>query len=620
MNPLKTPAGATITLGNRIGRGGEAQVFAVVGRSDVVAKVYHSPLEAEHRAKLQWMLAHPPADPTTPRHVSIAWPLEFLLNDTGQATGILISRIADCRPLIQVYNPSQRAKVAPAWTTRHLYRTATNLASVVAALHAADYVIGDLNESNLLVTPDALISVIDTDSFQVKKKAPDSGEVIFRCKVGKPEFTAPELHGTSLDSVTRTRQQDAFGLGVLIFLLLMDGNHPFRIKWIGRDAPPSLEDSISRGYFAYQPTNAPIQPPPHVAGLNSLSPGVQALFRRCFVDGHADPRSRPSADDWVRELTKAERHLVSCPQGHYYPDSNSDCPFCRLRKSVGVSARTVAPPTGGPSSPPAASTTSAGFSPPPPPSSAPNRPYASVSATTQPPPTKSRRKWLWALLGIGAWRWLATRDDSQDAIDPSPFVAPTYVSDIGEEMLIVPSTVLFGARQKELSLDHPGFESENFPGYSRVVNESQYQWIWWDWSIENSRGKSYELGLSLSGAWGDGIVVMILEKTASKAVNALINPAEWTWAIAESNETNSAHDWLTLAPESRISGAQRQLRDVRVRLVSGHISLSINQGSFTQAVSIGSGTLRGTVRVGFGLVNQSAKFTIDVKNFKVAWM
>ena len=61
------------------------------------------------------------------------------------------------------------------------------------ALHERGYVVGDVNESNILVNRGALVTLIDTDSFQVR-----SAEQVYRCRVGKPEYTPPELQRAAL--------------------------------------------------------------------------------------------------------------------------------------------------------------------------------------------------------------------------------------------------------------------------------------------------------------------------------------------------------------------------------------------------------------------------------------
>jgi DNA-binding helix-hairpin-helix protein with protein kinase domain len=78
--------------------------------------------------------------------------------------------VANAVPLLQVFNPRLRAKTLPSFNRRYLHRTARNLAAAMRALHESEYVVGDLNESNVMVTPSALVTLIDTDSFQVVRR------------------------------------------------------------------------------------------------------------------------------------------------------------------------------------------------------------------------------------------------------------------------------------------------------------------------------------------------------------------------------------------------------------------------------------------------------------------
>ena len=52
------------------------------------------------------------------------------------------------------------------------------------------------------------------------------------------------------------------GLAVLIYQLLMEGNHPFRAQWLGSGEPPPLEERIRLGCFPYRQTPVcPVAPP-----------------------------------------------------------------------------------------------------------------------------------------------------------------------------------------------------------------------------------------------------------------------------------------------------------------------------------------------------------------------
>ena len=60
----------------------------------------------------------------------------------------------------------------------------------------------------------------------------------YRCPVGKPEFTPPELQGRLFAHLDRAPEHDLFGLAVLIFQLLMEGTHPFAGVFLGHGGRP----------------------------------------------------------------------------------------------------------------------------------------------------------------------------------------------------------------------------------------------------------------------------------------------------------------------------------------------------------------------------------------------
>jgi DNA-binding helix-hairpin-helix protein with protein kinase domain/rRNA maturation protein Nop10 len=326
--------GGQIRLGNVIGRGGEAAIHRVTGRAEQVAKIYSKLPHPGQDQKLAWMLAHPPADPTRAQgHSSISWPLELLYDAQKQFVGYLMPYVQNAVPLLEVFNPRLRAQTLPGFNRRYLHRTARNLAAALGALHARDYVVGDLNESNVMVTPSALVTLIDSDSFQVQELS-GAKLVIYPCLVGKAEYTSPELQGRSFRGTQRLPEHDCFGLGVLIFQLLMDGNHPFRSRWLGQGDPPPVEEKIRKGWFPHVKSPlGPVAPPPNVPALDTLHPRVASLARRCFVQGDEDPRERPTPGEWEQAIAEAEAALVTCRQGHYYAKHLDACPRCGDRRS-----------------------------------------------------------------------------------------------------------------------------------------------------------------------------------------------------------------------------------------------------------------------------------------------
>lgn len=347
MPTYTTSARQTITTDGKLGEGGEGTVSAIIGRNNIVAKVYHpSHRTLEKERKLQAMIANPPQDDTrrlSPPHISIAWPTEVVY-EQGRFAGYLMPLIIQSPDIFKFYNPRVRAKNHPAFDWRYLHRTAKNLATALNALHARGYVMGDVNQKNVLVTTSALVSIVDTDSFQVK----DPNGQVYRCPVGVPEYTPPELQGMRLDSTDRAIHHDCFGLAVIFFQLLMEGFHPFT----GAPKDPTLSlvgelylHCIKQGIFPYQSNNQ-FNPPPNAPNFNALHPETQNLFLRCFVNGHKDPSTRPTAREWIDALGRAESALAQCRQNssHWYSNHLGKCPWCERERQKPLPIQQGLPP------------------------------------------------------------------------------------------------------------------------------------------------------------------------------------------------------------------------------------------------------------------------------------
>ena len=151
----------------------------------------------------------------------VTFPIEEVTSK-GVFAGFTMRQAVGAKPLHQLCTPGDRKTEFPAANFRFLIRVAVNFARAVASINHLGAVVGDINESVALIDQKGMITIIDSDSFQYLR----SGQV-YRCIVGKPEYTPPELQGQALSKVVRTRNHDAFGLAVIIFELLFMGRHPF---------------------------------------------------------------------------------------------------------------------------------------------------------------------------------------------------------------------------------------------------------------------------------------------------------------------------------------------------------------------------------------------------------
>ena len=332
MTEYRRSNGWAIHLRNAIGGGGEGRIYTTVEEPDLVAKIYTT-VTHEQEAKLAAMLAQPPYTQMQ-SHSPLAWPTERLYNWENRCVGFLMPYIdhKDNIPLLKLYNPRDRLQTLYDFSWKYLLHAAMNLASTVSVLHENGYMIGDVNESNILISRSALVTLVDCDSIQV----PRGDGRFFRCAVGKPEYTPPELQGHDFHSLNRKTYHDNFGLAVLIFQMLMEGVHPFSGIWQGTGNPPTLEQNIQAGNSPYL-SGSILHPPRRALPFQTLPEAIQTLMIRCFGEGHRDPSKRPTANEWYQELYLAKQQIKSCHinRQHWYSKHLSSCPWCeRMRQGI----------------------------------------------------------------------------------------------------------------------------------------------------------------------------------------------------------------------------------------------------------------------------------------------
>jgi DNA-binding helix-hairpin-helix protein with protein kinase domain len=294
-------------------------VLALQGDQGRVVKVYHSPCD---QAKQQKLVAMVQMRSSALEAVS-AWPIDLVWDQQGRCVGFVMPRVDGVGVVDRLSHPAERRKSFPEVDYLFIATVAKNLMAAASALHAAGVVIGDVNESNIVVRKDGTVSFVDADSFQVVR-----GGSTFYCEVGKDLFTPPELQGRSFRGVLRSPSHDVFGLAVLVFQLLMHGRHPFHGRSLdGRDRTTS--ESIQQGAYAYGRAGHQIAQPPlgtlPIAAFGELS----GLFERAFG------RSvRPTASDWMYALQRFCGGLSPCGRNrrHARLPGQSVCELCKLQR------------------------------------------------------------------------------------------------------------------------------------------------------------------------------------------------------------------------------------------------------------------------------------------------
>ena len=329
-----------VDLGICFGHGREGAVHIVENHDGLVAKIPHrQPLPEDLVAKLRFMVDNPPPVRTCSAY-RLAWPASLITRPkrNGKPVGVLIPLI-DLEQFQEIgayFNPLRRRRLLSfrerPYTALHLLTMAQNLAHAVAHIHAQGHVIGDLNSRNVLANDRAQVALIDTDSYQITDA---EREVIHRCTVGTPEYTAPRLQEVAFTDQDRNQEDDLFALGVIIYQLLSQGQHPFSGSYHGEDHEQlnTVAQRIGRATFVHGTQSRFKHQPSWATRIIWRDSPLKKEFRAAFRRRGA----RTTAAEWVIAIEAAAQSLTQCtrhPQHYHF--GKRYCTWCVYRNNTHV--------------------------------------------------------------------------------------------------------------------------------------------------------------------------------------------------------------------------------------------------------------------------------------------
>lgn len=305
-------------LDKRIAKGGEGEIYSVRDFPNLLIKIYFQNRLQGKEVKIREMI--PLCSESLKKFA--APPIESLYDSNGNFVGFLMDFV-DGEIIPHLYW-KERFEKYPKARWHSFIKVVKNLAIAVHNIHEEGFIIGDINESNILFK--TTVKFIDFDSLQFQGQ---NGRH-FYCDVRRPEYTPPELQ--DLDGqIWRVRNHDYFGLAVLIFQILFIGRHPFTgIPTENQFVETWQAIKDHRFAFGFDSKTRGWLPPPYILKLEEVSKPIEELFRRAFLK----VANRPSALEWIEALENLEKNLATCEanNGHFYPNSISECPWCRIEE------------------------------------------------------------------------------------------------------------------------------------------------------------------------------------------------------------------------------------------------------------------------------------------------
>ena len=356
-------------LATELARGGQGVVYRT-GDPDLAIK---QPLGADGavrlnmdmRSRFQNVLCLP-----IPSRIPIALPLAVLRDEPGYVMRLL----ADMEPFsefelsgqmqtemakLQVPKwlagvPDKRAMLrlmhyAGSGSTKRRLLTLAKCAGVLARLHAAGIVYGDVSPRNCFMSrvDSREVWLIDADNLRFERHR--GGETVYT-----PRYGAPEVVQAVDQSRPRT---DAWAFTVMAFealtllhpfvggkvLAVDELNDGWDAKNITTSLPENLEEQAYAGLMPYvddpdDSSNCAIGGLPRDLVLSSQ---LVSLFQETLGIGRTQPWRRTSLAYWALELARAHDRSVVCPKCSmsYFLQHNT-CPYCGKSKPSLVLAKT----------------------------------------------------------------------------------------------------------------------------------------------------------------------------------------------------------------------------------------------------------------------------------------
>lgn len=316
----------TLNLGEKLGGGGEGEVFKIADQPNLAVKLYNENVRLNRESKVRQMVK---MIPIKYRNSSIVFPLD-IVTANNQFVGFIMEVVNGYKPIHLLFNSKSRSYEFPYADYRFILRVAKNVASALAQVHQTGCIIGDINQSGILISEkDATARLIDTDSFQFS-----SNGNLYPCEVGMEDYTPPELQGQSLKGKIRTVNHDNFGLAVIIFQLLFMGMHPYAGRCEKKDL--TMGEAIKENRFAYslkRTNETETLPAKNALTLDLFPDYIRQAFESAFG---INPSDRPDAKQWITILAQFEKDLSQCKnnRNHFFFNASSNCIWCNFAKKI----------------------------------------------------------------------------------------------------------------------------------------------------------------------------------------------------------------------------------------------------------------------------------------------
>ncbi|MCL2232779.1 MAG: serine/threonine-protein kinase [Treponema sp.] len=322
---IKTKSFKTVTVGEKLGEGGQGAVYRVDYDGSAKALKWYSGKKFKDPKKFYENLENniQKGKPTN----AFLWP-EDITEHSGEAFGYTMDlRPGDYKDFTRfLIGKEQFASITA------MVNTALQVVAGFRALHQKGYSYQDLNDGNFFINPKTG-DVLICDNDNVSEYGKKSGIA------GKPRYMAPEIVAKGAKPDMKT---DAYSLAVVLFLLWVRG-HPLEGK---AACPPCMDAKSEKRIYGDSPvfifdpndnSNIPVQGI-HVGPIKIwpvLPPHLKEAFIKAFSkEALADPMQRILEQEWLRLFIRLRSEIYKCSCGTVYfadPVNPNPCFGCQKK-------------------------------------------------------------------------------------------------------------------------------------------------------------------------------------------------------------------------------------------------------------------------------------------------
>lgn len=344
-------------LRSELARGGQGIVYRTSDQDLAIKQPLRADGEIDRDSELQERFQNIRCLPLPPR-VPIALPLATLREEPGY----VMSLLSEMEPLSSFFldgatRNDMAAEPIPDWlsgvgekgtalallhyarsgSTKRRLLALSKVAAILARLHAAGLVYGDVSPNNCFMSArdSADMWLIDADNLRFEVLHGGSS-------VYTPRYGAPEI----VQGLDRSRPRtDCWAFAVIAFEVL-SLVHPFVGQKVlepgddesGWDAESAIEgataDLDEQAFAGFMPfvddevdgSNRALSGLPRKL---VLTPRIARLFHETLGIGRTTPWRRPAMAFWALELARAHDHSITCPDCMMsYLVDRASCPYC----------------------------------------------------------------------------------------------------------------------------------------------------------------------------------------------------------------------------------------------------------------------------------------------------